>query len=149
MILDSLVSPAGAVTNVCYLYVISLSRNGNSANADATISATSGCATTVTGLGSTCSSFTRITANGTAPVGTVTLAASYSSATQAFSFTFSEASASCSIVGQGSTSGTTTSTPCSSTVAMTTVANLSSVTYSVPAFNINNVQAWAYIAVSC
>lgn len=150
VIIDSLASPAGAVTNSCYLYVIQLDRNGNSAQANATIADTAACLTpTVTGLESVCSAFTRITVNGTAPVGTVTLSADYDDGIDAFNFTFSEASAPCSIVGSGGTTGTGTTTACSASVNMLSQPNVSSVSGAVAAADILNVRAWAYIAVSC
>lgn len=148
IVVESLASPAGALTPAgCSLYVFRLDRNGNSGNAQVTLSADA-CATTVTGLASTCDGFTRITANGTAPVGTVTFSASYDSGLDAFSFSFSESSPDCAVVGSASTSGTGTSTACAASIALA-AASGNPLVMSVPATDVNNVRAWAYVAVSC
>ena len=153
MILDSIASPAAAATGGCYLFVVRLARNGNSGNANQTaVSDTVGCATTVSGVAG-CTTYTRITANGSNPPGTLTLAASYSDALPNPHFhlvatltTFPM----CGIVGTASTPGTGTATPCAAAVGLTDLGGaVDQVTLDVNATDTNNVIAWAYLAVQC
>lgn len=149
IVVESLRAPAGALTPTgCYLYVFRLDRNGNSGNAQVTLSALDSCATTVTGLAGTCDDFTRVTANGTAPVGTVTFSASYDNGLDAFSFSFSESSTACAVAGSAITAGTGTSTACAASVSLAPASG-NPLVLSVPATDVNNTRAWVYVAVSC
>ena len=153
MIVGSLASPAGALTLPgCSLYVLLLDRNGNSAGAAISLSASTtpvNCGSAITAP-ATCGTLTRITTNGTAPVGTVTFSADYDDDLAAFSYTFGETATPCSIVAEGHTPGTSNSTACQTNPTLTAVAgNPSSITRSVPAADVNNVHAWAYVVVAC
>lgn len=148
VIIGSLASPAGALTNTCYFHVIRLRRSGGSANASAAIVNTASCATTRSGLTATCSTFTRTLTNGGAPVGTVTLAASYNAALTQFALSVTESSAACSIVGAATTNGVAANMACATSITFSPASG-NPLNLNVTASNINNVQAWAYIAYDC
>jgi hypothetical protein len=143
MILDSLASPAAALTNgPCDLYVFRMQREGGSGNCNAVISPTSGgnsCATP-TVSGSVCTGFTRQT-NTTSPVLFTATGNCTGGANQSVTFTINQPGRE--FAGTFKSAANTSTCPATATL---TPASGNSVTLAQTGLNTNGVW-WAYLAV--
>ena len=140
LILDSMASPAGAITNgPCDLYVFRMQRTGGSGACTATIATVATCATP-TVSGTVCTSFTRQTST-TSPVNFTNTGSCTGGADQSVTFTINTAGRQFA----GTFKSAANTATCPATAALTPTAS-TSVTLTQTGLASNGVW-WAYLAV--
>ena len=151
LILQSLTSPASAVSVNCYFYVFKMSRNGNSANCNgngAIQDATSCPTPTIISGVASCPTYTRATST-TSPVNFTVVGTCTGGATESAVFTINTVG--CLIVGTAVSGGASPGPACSSSVTLsptTPPTGTTVVTVTQTGIAQNGVW-WAYLAIQC